>query len=68
MTDWLGKTVRERATGRVGVVTADLPAPEYDDDVLAVYYGPDAWHTHTPNAYAKAELFEVVEDDCVAGR
>ena len=55
---WLGRRVRERASGRIGKVTADLP----EDDLIAVFFGLGAWNTYTPNAWSKANLFEVIGD------
>lgn len=60
MTDWLGTHVRERATGRVGIVTADLP--DADHDVLAVYFGPGRWNTYVPNQWSKAHIFDRIAD------
>ena len=58
--DWLGRRVLEKASGRIGKVTADLEIPCHD--VLAVFFGPGQWNSYQPCAWSKANLFEVIDD------
>jgi hypothetical protein len=57
--NWRGRWVRDKRTGRIGKVTADLPDP--DIDLLAVFFGPGTWNRYEPNAWSKEHLFELVE-------
>ena len=57
--NWLDRYVRERRTGRVGKVTADLQEGEYD--LLAVWFGPGQWNRYEPNEWSKAYLFDLLE-------
>lgn len=55
---WLGRCVRDKRSGLLGTVTADLPEPEHD--ALAVEFGPGQWHSYHPNLWSKEHLFELV--------
>lgn len=57
--NWRGKWVRDRRTGLIGKVTADLP--DADCDLLAVYFGPGQWNRYEPNVWSKEHLFDLVE-------
>lgn len=63
VTNWAGFWVRDRRTGAVGKVTADLPDAEFD--LIAVYFGPGQWNTYKPCAWSKEQLFELISDDDV---
>jgi hypothetical protein len=58
--NWLGRRVRDKYTGAIGKVTADLPDP--DHDVLAVYFGPGQWNSYHPNTWSKEQLFELIDE------
>ena len=62
--EWLGRYVRERSSGRIGKVTADLVEGEYD--LLGVWFGPREWHRYEPNQWSKDHLFEVLDTEAGA--
>lgn len=61
MATWLGRRVRDKRTGAIGKVTADLTEPGYD--LLAVLFGSGQWNRYEPNAWSKEHLFELIEDE-----